>query len=355
MGYHEQVVTVNTAQLQIVMESKDTELEEVVVVGYGTQKKANLTGAVDQVGSEVFEGRVLANASQMLQGVVPNLNIVPADGKPNRAPSFNIRGTTSIGQGGSALILIDGVEGDPASLNPNDIENVSVLKDASSAAIYGARGTFGVVLITTKRAKSGKSSINYSGSGSFQKPIARPKFVTDGYEYASHFFTAYNAWNNYSSIPSKLNKTQIFTMDWLNEFKRRKEQGITDEITVDDKGNYVYYGNEDYYDVLIKDNTFVQDHNLSVSGNTEKLDYYISGRAYDYNGMYRFNSDKYKTYNTRAKAGLQVNDWLRIANNIDYNYAKYRDPTTGGEGGNIWRNIADEGHPSSPIFYLWKK
>ncbi|ULT26762.1 hypothetical protein KUH03_07990 [Sphingobacterium sp. E70] len=188
-------------------------------------------------------------------------------------------------------------------------------------------------MITTKRAKSGKSSINYSGSGSFQKPIARPKFVTDGYAYASHFFTAYNAWNNYSSIPSKLNKTQIFTMDWLNEFKRRKEQGITDEITVDDKGNYVYYGNEDYYDVLIKDNTFVQDHNLSVSGNTEKLDYYISGRAYDYNGMYRFNSDKYKTYNTRAKAGLQVNDWLRIANNIDYNYAKYRDPTTGGEGG----------------------
>ncbi|GAA4167781.1 TonB-dependent receptor [Sphingobacterium ginsenosidimutans] len=350
VGYNEQVVTVNTAQLQLVMESKDTELEEVVVVGYGTQKKANLTGAVDQVGSEVFEGRVLANASQMLQGVVPNLNIVPADGKPNRAPSFNIRGTTSIGQGGSALILIDGVEGDPASLNPNDIENVSVLKDASSAAIYGARGTFGVVLITTKRAKSGKSSINYSGSGSFQKPIARPKFVTDGYAYASHFFTAYNAWNNYSSIPSKLNKTQIFTMDWLNEFKRRKEQGITDEITVDDKGNYVYYGNEDYYDVLIKDNTFVQDHNLSVSGNTEKLDYYISGRAYDYNGMYRFNSDKYKTYNTRAKAGLQVNDWLRIANNIDYNYAKYRDPTTGGEGGNIWRNIADEGHPSSPIF-----
>lgn len=350
VGYNEQVVTVNTAQLQIVMEAKDTELEEVVVVGYGTQKKANLTGAVDQVGSEVFEGRVLANASQMLQGVVPNLNIIPADGKPNRAPSFNIRGTTSIGQGGSALILIDGVEGDPASLNPNDIENVSVLKDASSAAIYGARGTFGVVLITTKRAKSGKSSINYSGSGSFQKPIARPKFVTDGYEYASHFFTAYNAWNNYSSIPSKLNKTQIFTMDWLNEFKRRKEQGITDEITVDDKGNYVYYGNEDYYDVLIKDNTFVQDHNLSVSGNTEKLDYYISGRAYDYNGMYRFNSDKYKTYNTRAKAGLQVNDWLRIANNIDYNYAKYRDPTTGGEGGNIWRNIADEGHPSSPIF-----
>lgn len=350
VGYSEQVVTVSGSELRIVMEAKDTELEEVVVVGYGTQKKVNLTGAVDQVGSEAFEGRVLGNASQMLQGVIPNLNITPSDGKPNRAPSFNIRGTTSIGQGGSALILIDGVEGDPSVINPNDIETVTTLKDAAASAIYGSRGTFGVVLITTKRAKAGKTSINYSGNGSIQKPIARPNFVTDGYEYASHFFNAYNAWNNYSSVPSKLNKTQIFTLDWLNEFKRRKEQGITDEVTVDDKGNYVYYGNEDYYSALIKDNTFVQDHNLSINGNAEKFDYYISGRAYDYNGLYRYNTDKYKIYNTRAKAGLQVNDWLRISNNIDYNYSRYRDPVTAGEGGNIWRNIADEGHPSSPIF-----
>ncbi|WP_293953405.1 MULTISPECIES: SusC/RagA family TonB-linked outer membrane protein [unclassified Sphingobacterium] len=350
IGYSEKIVGVTGGQIDVTMESKDTALEEVVVVGYGTQKKVNLTGAVDQVGAEAFEGRVLGNASQMLQGVIPNLNVTPADGKPNRAPSFNIRGTTSIGQGGSALVLIDGVEGDLSAINPNDIESVTTLKDAASSAIYGSRGTFGVVLVTTKRAKSGKTSISYSGSGSFQKPIALPKFVTDGYEYASHFFTAYNAWNNYSSIPSKLNKTQIFTTDWLEEFKRRKEQGITEQVTVDDKGNYVYYGNEDYYGTLIKDNTFVQDHNLSISGNSEKMDYYISGRAYDYNGMYRYNSDKYKTYNTRAKAGLQVTDWLRISNNIDFNYAKYRDPSTAGEGGNIWRNIADEGHPSSPIF-----
>lgn len=350
LGFEAQNVTVTSSNVQITLTPDDTNLEEVIVVGYGTQKKANLTGAVDQVGPEVFEGRVLANASQMLQGAVPNLNIVPADGKPTRNPSFNIRGTTSIGQGGSALILIDGVEGDPSSLNPNDIESVSVLKDASSSAIYGSRGTFGVVLITTKRAKADRTSITYSGNASFQKPIARPDFITDGYTYASHFFTAYNAWNNYSSIPSKLNKTQIFTTEWLEEFKRRKEQGITEEVTVDDKGNYVYYGNEDYYGTLIKDNTFVQDHNLSISGNSGRFDYYLSGRTYDYNGMYNFNTDNYNTYNTRAKAGMQVNDWLRITNNIDYSYAKYWDPSTAGEGGNIWRNIADEGHPSSPIF-----
>jgi len=340
---------VSNGNLQITLESDNT-LEEVVVVGYGTQKKANLTGAVDQVGAEVFEGRVMANASQMLQGAVPNLNIVPADGKPTRSPSFNIRGTTSIGQGGSALILIDGIEGDPSTLNPNDIESVSVLKDASSAAIYGSRGTFGVVLITTKRAKKDQSSITYSGSASLQNPVTLPDFVTDGYTYSERFYEAYNAWNNYSSVPSKLNKTQIFTLDWLEQFRLRKEQGITDEVTVNSNGEYVYFGNEDYYKALIKDQTFVQDHNISISGNNNKLDYYISGRLFDNDGLYRYNSDTYTSYNTRAKAGLQVTDWLRVSNNIDYSYIKYRDPSTAGEGGNIWRNIADEGHPSSPIY-----
>lgn len=351
LGFISQELTVqDQTDVTIRLEPDNTALDEVVVVGYGTQKKANLTGAVDQVGSEVFEGRPLANVSQMLQGAVPNLNITPADGKPTRAPGFNIRGTTSIGQGGGALILIDGVEGDPSILNPNDIESVSVLKDASSAAIYGSRGTFGVVLITTKRAKEGRSTINYSGGLTSQKPTTLPDFVTDGYTYAERFFEAYNAWNNYSSIPSKLNKTQIFTLDWLEEFKKRKESGNTEEVTVNSNGEYVYYGNEDYYGALIKDNTFVQDHNLSASGTSGKIDYFLSGRLFDNKGLYRYNTDTYKSYNTRAKAGLQVTDWLRIENNIDYAFMKYHDPSTAGEGGNIWRNIADEGHPSSPIY-----
>jgi len=343
-----QINTGKTTTLDFVL--KNTQLEEVVVVGYGTQKKVNLTGAVDQVGSEVFEGRIAANASQMLQGAVPNLNINLGDGKPTRNPSFNIRGTTSIGQGGSALILIDGVEGDPATLNPNDIESVSVLKDASSAAIYGSRGTFGVVLITTKQAKEGKTTFTYSGNVSLQKQATEPDFVTDGYEYASHFYEAYNAWNNYSSVPSKLNKTQIFTLDWLEEFKRRKEQGITETVTVNDAGEYVYYGNEDYWGALMKDRTFAKDQNLSVTGSTKKSDFYLSGRYYGYDGIYRYNTDKYKSYNMRAKGGTQVADWLRITNNMEYSSIKYHDPITAGEGGVIGRNIADEGHPSSPIY-----
>jgi hypothetical protein len=113
-------------------------LNEVVVVGYGTQKKVNLTGAVDQVTSEVLDNRSLPNLTQGLQGVIPNLNLKMGDGKPTQSPSYNIRGTTSIGQGGNALVLIDGVEGDPSRLNPNDVATVSVLKDAASAAIYGS-------------------------------------------------------------------------------------------------------------------------------------------------------------------------------------------------------------------------
>ncbi|MGA6120826.1 SusC/RagA family TonB-linked outer membrane protein [Sphingobacterium anhuiense] len=332
------------------MEEGSSQLDEVVVVGYGTQKKANLTGAVDMVGKEVFEGRMAANATQMLQGAVPNLNINLADGKPSRSASFNIRGTTSIGQGGAALVLIDGVEGDPANLNPDDIESVSVLKDASSAAIYGSRGTFGVVLISTKKAKQGRTSINYSGSLASQKPTATPQFVTDGYTYASHFSEAYNSWNNYSSIPSKMNKTQPFSLAWLEEFKRRNDAGIQEQVTVDGNGNYVYYGNEDYYKALIKDNTMAQNHNIAINGSSGKTDFYLSGRYYGYDGLYRYNTDKFRSLNLRAKGGIQVTNWLRIANNLDYSAKKYHIPMTVGEGGNILRNIADEGHPTSPIF-----
>ena len=325
-------------------------IEEVVAIGYGTQKKVNLTGAVEQVSSDVFENRSVSNATQALQGVVPNLNIKLSDGKPTRSSSFNVRGITSIGQGGSALVLIDGVEGDPSLLNPNDIASVSVLKDAASSAIYGARGTFGVVLITTKQPQKGKTTVSYSGNFSVQTPTARPDFVTDGYEYATHFREAYYAWNNYSSLPSKMNKSQLYSDAWLQTFKERKEQGITDEVVTGSDGTYTYFGNTDYYDFLYRNHSFAQDHNILVSGGNEKADFYVSGRFYDYNGLFRYNSDTYKTMNIRAKGSLQAYDWLRITNNMEFSNMNYHNPLNVGEGGSIWRNIADEGHPTSPIF-----
>jgi len=207
----------STIYAQMAVTGED--LQQVIVVGYGTQKKANLTGAVDQVSSDVLENRSVTNLNQGLQGALPNLNIRMLDGKPNQAPRFNIRGTTSIGQGGNALVLVDGVEGDPGLVNPNDVATVSILKDAASAAIYGARGAFGVVLITTKNPQKGKTSITYTTNHSIKQPTAVPDFENDAYIYAKKFAESFVNWEG--TFPQAVNKTLKFSQAYLNELERR--------------------------------------------------------------------------------------------------------------------------------------
>ncbi len=350
IGYLSQEVnTGNRTSLNIVLVEDTKALDEVVVVGYGTQKKVNLTGAVEQITSEVFENRSVANVTQMLQGTVPNLNITLTDGKPSRTASYNIRGNTSIGQGGSALVLIDGVEGDPAMLNPNDIANVSVLKDAASASIYGARGAFGVILITTKNPEKDRTTISYSGNFAIKKPTVLPDLVTDGATFAKYFNEAWSAWNDYSQTPQNVNKTLKFSQEYLAEVQRRQGLGLP-EVEVDAAGNYVYYGNTDWYGELYKKNKLSTDHNLSVTGSNGKLDYYITGRYYGEEGLFKYNSDDYAMYNIRAKGSIQVFDWLKVDNNTEYSIMNYHNPLNVGEGGSIWRNINDEGHPLSTMF-----
>ena len=357
VGYATVEVPVNgRAAVNVLLKDDSLALDEIVVVGYGTQKKANLTGSVDQVGSEVFEGRPNANLSQMLQGQIPNLNLKFTDGRPNSSPSYNIRGTTSIGQGGSALVLIDGVEGDPSLLNPNDIESVSVLKDAASSAIYGSRAPYGVVLITTKGSTKGKPTVTYQANLSFEMPTTIPQYVTDGYTYADHFYKAYYNYN--FSNPSGINKTMEFSTAWLAEYQRRAESGnyevLVSDGSIGTAGRWLYYiEGTDYMDALYKDFSFSQTHNISLSGSDDKFDYYVSARYYDNNGIFdtTVNPESYKMLNGRMKMGYQVTPWLKISNNTDIAWSKYVMPQTYSEGnGNIWRNIADEGHPCSPIW-----
>src|SRR5690606_20943380 len=196
-------------------------LDELVVVGYGTTERRNLTGAVDQVSGEVLANRPVPNLTQGLQGMLPNVNINLQDGKPIQAPAINVRGTTSIGQGGNALVLIDGVEGDPSMLNPNDIESITVLKDASSAAVYGARGAFGVLLITTKRPRGGQLTVNVSSSYGVREPVVRPNFVTDGYTWAKMFNEAFTNWSG--TVAQNVNKTLPFSLEYLAELERRSK------------------------------------------------------------------------------------------------------------------------------------
>jgi TonB-linked SusC/RagA family outer membrane protein len=325
--------------------------ESVVVVAYSTQKKANLTGAVDQISGQVLENRSLPNVTQGLQGMIPNLNIVMGDGKPIQSPAFNIRGNTSIGQGGNALVLIDGVEGNPSLMNPNDIASITVLKDAASAAVYGARAAFGVVLITTKNPTRGKTNITYSSNFSVKSPVVRPDYVTNGYQFAKIFNDAWSAWNDYSQFPQNVNKTVKFSQAYLEEYEKRNNDPSLPKIDINPvTGEYVYYENTDWYDLLYKKNTFASDHNLSVSGSNEKAGYWISARYYGQNGLFRYNADEYETYNFRAKGYVQVLPWLKVENNTDYSNLLYHNPLNVGEGGSIWRNIADEGHEMSPLF-----
>lgn len=349
VGYTTQEIKVGSQSiLDISLKPSDKQLSEMVVVGYGSQKKANLTGAVDQVSGEVFDNRPMTNLNQGIQGIMPNLNIKMGDGKPNQAPAFNVRGTTSIGQGGNALVLVDNVEADPSLLNPNDIASITVLKDAASASIYGARGVFGVVLITTKNPTAGKTSISYSSNYSFKNPIAKPNLVTDGYTFSSMFADAFV--NFQGTFPQNVNKTLKFSQAYLNEFKRRKEVGGLPEVEIDPTtGEYVYYGNTAYYDLLYKDKNHANEQNISISGSTDKASFLISGRYFGQEGLFRYNSDDYRIMNFTAKGSIQVNKWLKFNNMSQYSDMKYHNPLNVGEGGGIWRNIADEGHVPSPL------
>ena len=352
VGMLTQEITIgDKEQFIVAMTESAIGLDEVVVVGYGTQKKANLTGAVDQVTGEVFENRTVTNVTQGLKGVVPNLNITLLDGRPTQAPAYNIRGATSIGQGGDALVLIDGVEGDPSLLNPNDIENISVLKDAAAASIYGARGAFGVVLITTKNPSKEKTSITYTGNFSVKNPVVLPDYVWDGYTWAKMFNEAHYNWEG--SYPSAANKTIRFSQEYLEELKYRSEH--PDEFTENwevnpANGEYVYYGSTNWYDELYKDYTTANEHNLTVSGSSKTTSYMVSGRYLGQKGIFTYNSDDYQMVNFRAKGSVQVFPWLLIDNNSQFSNMTYHTPLNVGEGTGVWRNISDEGNPMSPMF-----
>ena len=202
--------------INVEMKSDTKLLDEVVVVGYGTQKKVNVTGAVSMINADAIEARPVANVSQALQGAIPGLNLTTGSngGDLNTAMRINIRGTGTIGDGSvdSPLILIDGIEGNMNTLNPNDIESVSVLKDAASASIYGSRAAFGVILITTKSGKSGKVKVNYSGDMRFSTATQLPDMV-DSYSFASYF----NRASVNAGGPNQFNKE---TMERIQKFLR---------------------------------------------------------------------------------------------------------------------------------------
>ncbi len=293
--------------IDLTMEVEISSLDEIVVVGYGTQKKANLTGAVSAISSEALAQRPIASVGQGLQGLIPNLNISIRNGDPTTAADFNIRGYESI-NGGSPLILVDGVPMALERINPNDILSVNVLKDASAAAVYGARAAFGVILVETKKGKQGKVNIQLSTELSAAKPIFNMDPVNDPYQFA----LARNA------ASMRTSGTPAYQDDVLAGFKAYSEGTGPEWVVVD--GVLRYYGYNNYQDRLMTEFAPQQRHDLSASGATENTSYYVSLGMLNKDGyLDHEGNENFKRYNGLVKVDFKVNKWLSLDEKVVFN------------------------------------
>jgi len=314
MGYKEvEIAAPASSVLDVTLEEDNEMLEETVVVGYGTQKKINLTGAVSVVTDEALKDRPTSNGLRALQGVDPSLNVIIGSGNPTEGQNINIRGVPSVNSS-TPLVLIDGIpEGQLHQLNSNDIESISILKDASAAAIYGAKASAGVILITTKSGKAGKAKINYSFNGGVTQPTTPSDFITNGYDYVTLINPLYKARYNYDFFQTGVYDTVV--EQTLLRKDDVKESAERPWVTIDDDGNYHYYGNFDWYHNIFNTNRRHQEHNLSISGGSDKVKYYISGRYYDQEGTLSGpiigTKENYSSYAFRAKVDAQILKWAR--------------------------------------------
>ena len=348
VGYESKKIVWNGRSLDVTLKDDTQLLDDVVVVGYGTQKKVNVTGAVSMVDSEVFKSRPVQNVTQALQGQIPGLTMSVGNtgGELGNEMSISIRGAGTVGSGSSAtpLVLIDGMEGDMNALNPNDIESVSVLKDASASSIYGARGAFGVILVTTKSGQAGKTRVNYTGDVRFSSPTRLPD-MANSIDFANYFNKALG-WN-------------MFSNETIEKMKRWQAGEFTDPSTPEYYGTivgtdnrYQAYGsafaNTDWFKEMFRSGVPSQEHNVSVSGGSEKLTYMISGNFLGQQGLLRHGDDRYNRYTLNGKISAKLTNWLTLNYTNRWSREDNYAPTyIKQSGGNFYHNIARR-WPSNP-------
>lgn len=286
IGFESQQVPIGDQSVINVTLSEDmAALDEVVVVGYGTQKKINLTAAVASIdGDEIIKAPTF-NLSNSLVGRLPGLIAVNGNGKPGSGSSISIRGASTFGDN-SALVVVDGIVRDFNYIDPNEVESISILKDASATAVYGSRAANGVILVTTKRGKAGKPTFNYNGFVGIQQPTRYPD-VMNGYEYATTKNLA--AGNAGKPLPYSEQELEDIRM------------GVIPET--------------DWYALTLKDQSFQTQHNVSVNGGSEAIKYYLSLGYVDQDGMY--DQLNYKKYSIRSNVDANINDNLTISADLD--------------------------------------
>lgn len=362
MGYKKVEMKAVGGKLMNVTMHQDSELlNEVVVVGFGTQKKVNLTGAVDVVDSKQLAERPVANAVQALQGAAPGLQITQTSGSVSSRPSINVRGGTTIGQGtsGDPLVLIDGMEGDINSINPQDIESISILKDAAASSIYGSRAPFGVILVTTKKGKEGKPTINYNNNFRISSPN-KTNHLMHSVQFASWMNDAFVNDGRNPYFATKEDGTGRF--DKIVEFANASYVSPGVRQTADGKMVYEVLGynssgqwlggysngvaDTDWYDVLYKKSSFSQQHNVSASGGSDRFKYYVSGSFYNQNGLLKVGNEGLKRYTGTAKIESQLTNWLKLNYTMRFTREDNDHPTKAG----WYEAVALRGWPVLPQY-----
>lgn len=316
IGYEPLEVSVaGRTQLSIAMIEHSSELDELVVVGYGTQKKVTLTGSVDAIAGKEISNRAAVNMGDLIKGASPNLNITMGmrGGEPGATSSWNIRGLGSINANASPLILVDGVEVNINNVDPESIESISVLKDASASAIYGSRAPFGVVLITTKKGKQGRVSVEYNNNLGMNIPLRVASFI-DAYTWSQ----AYNQANANAGL------TPVYSNEQVDRIKGYMDGTFPYEYDPDNPIINIWAGrregnaNYDWPRLLIADHSFNQKHHVNVSGGSDRTNYYVSGGFVDQDGIYRYGYDNYQRYNFLSNLNSQVTDWLNVRTGVKY-------------------------------------
>ncbi|HTN05891.1 TonB-dependent receptor [Agriterribacter sp.] len=271
--------------ITIILEPEVTGLDDIVVVGYGTQKKTDLTGSVASVNGKDLVKSSATNVTNSLAGRLPGITAVNGNGKPGSGSQITIRGTSTFGDN-SALVVVDGIVRSFEQIDPNEIESVSILKDASATAVYGSRAANGVILVTTKRGRSGKPTISYNGFAGIQNPTAYPKLM-NGLQYAT---TKNVARQNMGLQPA-------FSAQEMEDIQQGKKAEI------------------DWYDLTLNKKAFQTNQNISVSGGTEMVKYFMAAGYLDQEGLY--DNLNYKRYSVRSNVDASINKNLTVSIDLD--------------------------------------
>ena len=316
VGMRTQEISVaGKSTINVTMAEEAIGIEEVVAIGYGTKKKSDLTAAVESVNEEVLVNRPVKTVGEMLEGVVPNLNIDLNSGAPDSNPSFNIRGFTGFDAAGSPLILVDGAEQNINSINPNDIESISVLKDAAASAIYGSRAPNGIILITTKSGKKGTPmKVNYSVNFDVNQPTYLPHTM-NSVTYAKYVNMLFNNSKQEGYYAQDvIQKMQDF-IDGVGPENSKREDGTWAE-------HNDAHGNTDYYGYAYRNLSTNLSHNLNLSGGSDKTTYYMGLGYTTKQGVMNSDVDEYNRMSTILKVNSDVTDWFNVGMNTRYSRIK---------------------------------